>query len=355
MNGQGRIVVFGLVIMAVIFGMGACTNSVLNGQPAPTATPTKVAYAVGWVPTPTPTPEPGLDQPIKMIWGQLPAELQAYFLRQPATATPAPAEYVDFEVGPKGCRYTVEKNATEKFTGSLAGDCAELLRILNPVPPAPTVTPMPTAMPAPAVYKFELNDPRDACKGCTIIVSGVTGSEEVRLREVEPDGSFHAPTFITDKPVGEMLDAFVIRGASGTPFIALWYWGEPRGVVPDDGYIALDDYLALEPPAVEPEPTATPTPEPDYKYTDVWFNDEFGSYVLSATEGFRKGTSTLSIVGNYKGDLVQDEWYFGSGVHSFIIASIHPGGHVHFWYNTVEGGDYVENVHHPWWFEPEVK
>ena len=77
---------------------------------------------------------------------------------------------------------------------------------------------------------------------------------------MKPDGSYHAPTFITDKPVGEMLDAFIVKSASGKFFIALWYWGEPRGVVPDDGYIDLDDYLALEPPVTEPARSSSRTP-----------------------------------------------------------------------------------------------
>lgn len=294
--------VLGGLLVGLIFFMGACTNSVLNYQPAPTATPTKVARVVGWEPTATPTEKTIGDQ----IFGQLPTDVQASLQRRLlATPSPKPANYVDFEVGKNGCRYTVNENVTEKFTGSLAGDCVEILNALNPTP-APTATPTvtPTATPSPAATEFigAMYDPRPDANGVIIEVRGRYGEwYATASRELEAgSGIFHIQALPSNDIIVSGAVVYMTTDANGQPAIELDYW---NGSAVRSELFVLDDWFPMRRLASEePTPTATPTPEPitvQYNVQKVaigfplWIRYVPGEHVLAFYRGNMRGDDTL--------------------------------------------------------------
>lgn len=347
-NQLGPILI-GLVVVGLIFFMGACTNSVLNDQPAPPTTPTKVAYAVGWTPTPTPTPGPGLDQPIGWVWGQLPPELRDA-LRQRLAVTPVPtappSDLIDFEVGRNGCRYTVVKNATEKNTGSLAGDCVKIINALNPTP-IPTATPSPTPEPQKILfYQNDLNDPRDG-----LYVNLRTyinyGSQSMALFRETESGSqmwMEAYGMLTSTPEANAY-TYITR-TDGQWGVGVDYFDGIK--VYHDNFL-LDDLFPIEAPAqLEPAPTAPPTPTGDGPFIWVANAGGLGLFLTARVDETRMASVFSLREYTPSGTLLVDDWFVTSTVYEFRGAEMRDDGFVYIRYGTSAQGADIKIRHRPW-------
>ncbi|MEK7611544.1 MAG: hypothetical protein AAB486_04210 [Patescibacteria group bacterium] len=342
---NGNVVRGGLLVIALI-GMvvgGLSLVACSEATPTTTPTPTKWAVAVGQS---TPTPGPGLDQPIKMIWGQLPAEVQAYFLRQPAVVTPEPSDLIDFEVGKGGCRYTVVKNATEKITGSLAGDCVEILNALNPSP-APTATP--TATPTQVATEFigVMYDPRPDANGVLIEVRGRYGEwYATARRELEPgSGIYHIQALPSNGLIISGAVVYMTTDANGAPAVELDYW---NGSAVRSELFVLDDWFPIK--HLESEPTATPTPAPTGDGPFIWVANAGGFGLFLTVRVDENKMASVFSLREFKSDgtLFVDDFFVTSTVYEFRGAEMRDDGYVYIRYGTSAQGADIMIRHRPW-------
>lgn len=350
MEGRRLFAFLGAAVLGIMFIAGCSIGSAARSNGS--VTPTKVASAPIYAsptPTPTATMPSVVGQPVSWFWYQLPADVQQAILNQMnRVPTPAPSDRIDFEVGKNGCRFTVEKNATERLTGSLTDDCAELLRILNPVPPAPPATPSPT------YYQKDLEDPREG-KYARIRVYVDYGQQTASfMHETEPGSYIWVEAKrMTNYVIQANAEAQITREGDIYAVEIAYYDGS---VAQRDNF-SLDELFPLPtlPPESAPEPTATPTvtPTPEKHIGDgpfIWVANAGGLGLFLTA---RVDENTMASVFSLReftpgGTLLVDDWFVTSPVFEFRGAEMMDDGYVLIRYGTsAQGGDIMIR-HQPW-------